>query len=118
MAALGDWPMAVNGHAINHSITTVPHACGGTKHEGIAHLKTHVVLVSGLAFAMLAPAQAEERSPYFGSEDTETFQVVIDEPPALLQAETTLAGAEISCELPDCPSEAKLAKETEEAVAP
>ncbi len=78
----------------------------------------HVVLGFGLMLAMMVPAQAEERSPFFGGEGTEVFQVVIDEPPALLQAEASLVVPEMSCEVPDCPSGANLAKGTDEAVAP
>ncbi len=69
-------------------------------------------------FAVMAPAQAEESSPFFGGEDTEVFQVVIDEPPALLQAEASLVVPEMICEVPDCPSGANLAKGIDEAAAP
>jgi hypothetical protein len=81
-------------------------------------MKIHVLLVAGFVFAIAAPVQAEELSPWFGSEGTDAFQVVAAEPSLLAQADSPNVATEMSCELPDCPLEAKLAKETSEAAAP
>lgn len=81
-------------------------------------MKTLVGVTFGTMLAVMVPAHAGEQSPFFGSGDTEAFQVVIDEPPALLQAEATLVGAEMTCEMPDCPADANLAKGVGKVEAP